>query len=173
LNQQQKEKIMNKCPCGSKLLYSQCCEPIIKGEKPAQTAEQLMRSRYSAYAKKELDYIFQSTHPNQRGEYDEAGTRRWSEKSQWDGLEIVNSKMGGEKDTKGTVEFIAHFRYKGNKQYHHESADFLKENGTWYFCEGHTVPQKPVVRTEPKVGRNDPCPCGSGLKYKKCCAKAS
>jgi SEC-C motif-containing protein len=162
---------MSECPCGSKLQYSQCCEPVIKGEQLATTAQQLMRSRYSAYAMKELDHIYQSTHPSKRDNYDEKGTRNWSEKSQWEGLEIISTKAGEENDTTGTVEFIAHFTYRNNKQYHHESADFIKEEGKWYFNEGHMVPQKPLVRENPKIGRNDPCTCGSGLKYKKCCGK--
>ncbi len=162
---------MSECPCGSKLQYSECCEPIIKGEQVAKTAQQLMRSRYSAYVMKELDHIYQSTHPSKRDDYDEKSTRNWSEKSQWEGLEIINTEAGEENDTTGTVEFIAHFKYRNNKQYHHESADFIKEEDTWYFNEGTMVPQKPVIRDNPKVGRNDPCPCGSGLKYKKCCGK--
>ncbi len=162
---------MSECPCGSKLQYSQCCEPIIKGQQEAPTAEQLMRSRYSAYVKKELQYIYDSTHPSQRKDYDEKATRRWAEKSDWEGLEILSTEDGTAEDTRGKVEFIAHFKHKNNKQYHHEKADFVKENDKWYFYEGHIVPQKPVVREAPKVGRNDPCSCGSGLKYKKCCGK--
>jgi len=164
---------MSECPCGSKHEYSACCEPIIKSQQQALTAEQLMRSRYSAYVMKELDYIYQSTLPSQRNDYDEKATRRWAEKSQWEGLEILSTEKGGEEDTDGKVEFIAHFKNKNNRHYHHESADFVKKDGKWYFSEGHAVPQKPVIRSAPKVGRNYPCSCGSGIKYKKCCGKES
>jgi SEC-C motif-containing protein len=162
---------MSICPCGSKLDYEQCCEPVIKGSRPAQTAEELMRARYTAYAKAELDYLLESTHPGQRNDYDLKGTRRWAEKSQWDGLQIISTEGGGAEDSQGTVEFVAHYRYKGRKNTHHELAEFVKEDGRWFFQQGNMVPQKQVVREGEKIGRNDPCHCGSGLKFKKCCGK--
>ncbi|HQG30806.1 MAG TPA: YchJ family protein [Deltaproteobacteria bacterium] len=162
---------MSLCPCGSKLEYSECCEPLIKGGKPAQTAEQLMRSRYSAYVKVELDYLLESTHPNQRGDYDLKGTKRWAEKSEWDGIEILSTEKGGPEESEGTVEFIVNYRYKGTRTVHHEMAEFVREDGRWYFNQGKIVPQKQVVRAEEKIGRNEPCPCGSGMKYKKCCGR--
>jgi len=71
------------------------------------------------------------------------------------------------------VDFIARFRDKsGETHAHHERSLFVKEKGRWLFREGHT-PQATVRRTTPKVGRNDPCSCGSGKKFKKCCEKAS
>ena len=160
---------MSECPCGSKLSYSKCCEPLIKGVKPAETAEQLMRSRYSAYVKKELDYLFTTTLPSGREDYDHKATRRWAENPQWEGLDIIATQDGGPNDAKGTVEFIARFKNKNNPHAHHESAEFVKQGGLWYFSKGQIVPQKPVIRSAPKVGRNDPCPCGSGKNYKKCC----
>ncbi len=162
---------MSLCPCGSKIEYENCCEPLIKGARFPETAEQAMRSRYSAYVKAELTYLLDSTHPNQRNDYDIKGTRRWAEKSEWDGLQIVSVDKGGAEDPKGEVEFIAHYRYKGKRTAHHERAEFVKEDGRWYFYQGKMVPQKQVVRTDEKVGRNDPCTCGSGAKYKKCCGK--
>lgn len=162
---------MNICPCGSKLEYEQCCEPVLKGSRRARTAEELMRARYSAYVKTELDFLLQSTHPDQREDYDLKGTRRWSEKSEWDGLQIVSTEAGGEEDIQGKVEFIAHYRHKGRKTAHHELAEFVKQDDRWYFHHGDLVPQKQVVREGEKIGRNDPCPCGSGQKYKKCCGK--
>ena len=82
------------------------------------------------------------------------------------GLEIVAAK-GGPDDSEGQVEFIARFREKGVKKAHHELAEFKKEAGRWYFTDGKSAPQRPLVSA--KVGRNDPCSCGSGKKYKKCC----
>ncbi len=162
---------MSLCPCGSKIEYENCCEPLIKGTRLPETAEQLMRSRYSAYAKAELAYLLESTHPNQRSDYDIKGTKRWAEKSEWDGLQVVSTDKGGAEDSQGKVEFIAHYRYKGKRTAHHELAEFLKEDDRWYFYQGKMVPQQQVVRTDEKVRRNDPCPCGSGSKYKKCCGK--
>ncbi len=159
-----------KCPCGSGKLYAECCRPVIKGERKALTAEELMRSRYSAYVKVEIPYLNESTHPSQRESNDEAAMRDWAEKSVWLGFEIIKTSKGGPSDDQGSVEFIA--RYKvgdGAKQDHHETSQFRKENGIWYFYDAQLMPVKPFIREEPKTGRNDPCPCGSGKKFKKCC----
>ena len=160
---------MTSCPCGSTKTYSDCCEPIIKGTQPAETAEQLMRARYSAYTKTEMDFIFSSTHPDGREGYDHDGTRTWAENSEWLGLEIIDSKKGNKDDTTGEVEFIARFKENGALREHHENALFKKVEGIWHFSDGVMVKPKPITVT--KVGRNDPCPCGSGQKYKKCCGK--
>ncbi|NTU43299.1 MAG: hypothetical protein HGA78_09690, partial [Nitrospirales bacterium] len=92
---------MDICPCGSNLSYNECCLPIIRGEKAAETAEQLMRSRYSAYVNKEMEYIYTSLHPNYRSDYDEKSTRAWAESAQWEGIEILNATAGGPEDTEG------------------------------------------------------------------------
>ena len=52
---------------------------------------------------------------------------------------------------------------------HHELAEFRKSGDTWYFFDGKMVGPGQFTRETPKVGRNDPCPCGSGRKFKKCC----
>ncbi|ACM19445.1 SEC-C motif domain protein [Geotalea daltonii FRC-32] len=160
---------MNSCPCGSGSTYETCCQPLINGASQAETAEQLMRSRYSAYVKVETDYILETTHPEHRQNFDPEGTKQWAEQSVWDGLEIVSTEKGGAADTDGTVEFIARFREKGVRKTHHELAEFKKDAGRWFFTDGSAVPARPLVSS--KVGRNDPCPCGSGQKYKKCCGK--
>jgi SEC-C motif domain protein len=160
---------MEQCPCGSGLAYAECCEPIIKGERPAQTAEALMRSRYSAYVKVETDYIFETTHPKHREGYDPDGTREWAEGAQWQGLEIVSVKDGGSEDSTGEVEFVARYSEQGEPREHRERALFKKEKTGWLFTDGKPVGQQPAKSQ--KVGRNDPCPCGSGQKYKKCCGK--
>lgn len=160
---------MEKCPCSSELNYSECCEPIIKGEKEAETAEALMRSRYSAYTKHEIEYIGETIHPDQRSDYDEKATKDWSHGSEWLGLEIVNTENGLASDEEGTVEFKAKFKQQGYELDHHELSEFKKVDGKWYFFNGEAVKNKPVVREDPKIGRNDPCICGSGKKYKKCC----
>ena len=156
------------CPCGSTLTYEKCCEPLIKGASQATSAEILMRSRYCAYVNAEIDYLYATTHPDHRKGYDHEGTRKWAESSQWLGLEIVGSR-GGEEDSQGEVEFIASYSEDGTEINHHELGKFKKLDGLWYFTDGKIVGAKPVISN--KVGRNDPCPCGSGSKYKKCCGK--
>jgi SEC-C motif-containing protein len=154
------------CPCGSGKSYSQCCEPIILGSAPAQTAEALMRSRYTAYAKSAIDHIINSCVKDEN--IDEQSTRDWSEKADWQGLTIVRTEKGSPADSEGVVEFIARYVMDGLKEEHHETARFIKKDGSWLYESG-TVKTGTVVRAEPKTGRNDPCPCGSGKKYKQCC----
>jgi SEC-C motif domain protein len=160
---------MNNCPCGSGVAYSDCCEPVILGSRPADTAEQLMRARYAAHTVAQMEFLFESTHPDYRKGYDHEGTKKWAENSEWLNLEIVGTSGGGPDDLSGEVEFIARYREKGVRREHHECGHFKRENARWYFTEGTMVKPKPI--TSGKVGRNEPCTCGSGLKYKKCCGK--
>ncbi len=160
---------MNSCPCGSGNEYNACCQPIIIGKKMAATAEQLMRARYAAHVKVEVDFLFNSTHPDHREGYDQEGTRTWAEKSEWRGLEIRNVVQGGPGDEEGEVEFIARFRDKEGVRSHHERGQFKRKGKKWLFTEGIMVKSRPLSSS--KVGRNDPCTCGSGQKYKKCCGK--
>jgi len=160
---------MELCPCGSKKQYKHCCLPIIKGEEKAKTAEQLMRSRYSAYAKHEIDHILKSYHPDKQKDFDRKATKRLATKSIWSGLEIKETIDGGVDDTTGLVEFIAHFKYKNTTQFMHERSNFQKIDDHWYYVDGTPVQIKQVVRSTCKIGRNDPCACGSGIKFKKCC----
>ena len=164
---------MSMCYCGSEKPFKQCCEPFIKGSAKPETAQQLMRSRYTAFATGAVDYIHKSILPSKRSDFDEKATREWSANSQWHGFEIKSAEKGGPEDTTGTVEFIATYSTDDTTHNHHEIAEFKKQNGRWYFVDGTLQSQKPYVRPEPRIGRNDPCSCGSGKKYKKCCALKS
>lgn len=159
---------MQKCPCGSGREYEECCGPIISGASKASTAEALMRSRYSAYALGHVEHILASCVKD--GDMDEAATRRWSEKATWLGLEIRGTEKGGPGDTEGKVDFSASYVMDGLREEHRESANFVKKDGEWLYETGEVTPTT-IVRQGPKVGRNDPCPCGSGKKYKQCCGK--
>jgi SEC-C motif domain protein len=160
-----------KCPCGSDLELAACCEPILSGERPAQTAEALMRSRYTAYARKDVAYIAASHDPETRSAVDEEAVRDWAQRAEWQGLEILATQAGGERDDHGEVEFVARFRdERGRELRHHERSSFVRREGRWYYHDGATPRPTTATREAPKVGRNDPCPCGSGKKHKKCCA---
>jgi SEC-C motif-containing protein len=158
---------MSTCPCGSGLPYEECCGPYIKGEKNPPTAEALMRSRYTAYAVHAVDYIIDTCISDGKTNIDRRETRAWSEQSTWLGLKIISVEKGGVNDTEGTVEFEAAYERKGLKDLHREKGRFKKQGGRWMYEDGAVAPVT-VVRTGPKVGRNDPCPCGSGKKYKHC-----
>ncbi len=83
-------------------------------------------------------------------------------------MEILSTEGGTANDSQGTVEFVASYKLQKMKIDHRERATFTKDDGKWYFVDGVELKGPPIRRTEPRVGRNDPCPCGSGKKYKKC-----
>ncbi len=160
---------MSLCPCGSEKEFAACCEPIIDGTAKAPTAESLMRSRYTAHAVRNYPYLNTSTHPEFRDEVDPKEIEQWSSNLEWAGLEIHATEKGLESDTEGYVSFSAHYTVNGIPQNLTENATFRKEDDTWYYVDGEVLGAEPYRREGPKVGRNDPCPCNSGKKYKKCC----
>lgn len=163
---------MEPCPCGLAASYQDCCEPHIRGTRLPKTAEALMRSRYSAFAKKEIDYILQTTLPSQRKKVQAQEVEAWSTQSTWKGFEIKKVEGGGENDDEGTLEFVARYAIQDQDQEHRERSRFVREGGRWYFDPGHSG-APPLERAHAGVGRNDPCPCGSGKKFKKCCGAAT
>ena len=159
------------CPCGSGKKYGECCEPIIKGKTLAPTAEALMRARYSAYVKQAIDFIIDTCEQSEEiAEIDRKATEDWSKTSTWHGLKILRTEKGTENDTEGLVEFEATYTRKQIRDVHHETGYFKKIDGKWLYTAGE-LKTTTVVREGKKVGRNDPCPCGSGKKYKQCCGR--
>jgi SEC-C motif-containing protein len=156
------------CPCASGKSYGDCCSPFLAGTAFPPTAEALMRSRYTAYAVNQVDYIAATDHPTRQGEFDRASATAWATKSQWTGLEIKEVVDGGPADERGTVEFIAHFVLAGKPQQHRERSTFARVDGRWYYQDGGIPAQKPFKNEAVAPGRNDPCHCGSGKKFKKC-----
>ncbi len=165
---------MSDCPCCSGQEYANCCEPFITGTSAATTAEQLLRSRYSAHAKGAVDYIIATNHEATRDTIDRAATQKWAEQSEWLDLEVRRVEGGAATDSNAQIEFIATYRdARGRTQKHHELALFEKAGEAWFFRDAAAPRQEQVRREGAKVGRNDPCTCGSGKKYKKCCGKAA
>ncbi len=160
---------MESCPCGSGQPFDDCCRPYLEGDRPAPTAEALMRSRYTAYVMSNIGYIEETTHASRRDQFNRKESEAWSRKAQWETLQIVHTENGGPQDEDGLVEFVVRFRDKGRMRQHNEVAEFKQEEGRWYFMDGKAPEQAQVIRPNPKVGRNDPCPCGSRKKFKKCC----
>jgi len=156
------------CPCGSGIPYKKCCEPYISGKEIPPTAEKLMRSRYVAYSQQNNQYILDTWHSSTKPDIPNPAE---DPHVKWIGLKILNTDMGGPNDTKGFVEFRARCRVKGEAGGLDEASEFVKEDGRWYYVDGSAI--SPQKNAETKVGRNDPCPCGSGKKYKKCCGKAA
>lgn len=140
-----------------------------------------MRSRYTAFVRQDLDYIKKTLAPESRKGFDLQEMKRQAAGVKWKKLTIHKTKKGGPGDETGIVEFTATYDLKGEGIEHHEVAEFRKdEDGQWLFVDGdahthkegeghhHHEPVETVVRSEPKIGRNDPCHCGSGKKFKKC-----
>ncbi|MDB4974379.1 MAG: motif domain protein [Myxococcaceae bacterium] len=146
------------------------CQPFLRGEKLPSTATELMASRYVAYATGAIDYLLETHDPKTRGNTDRKSTEEWSRRSTWKSLEILSAKDGGPDDQRGEVEFVARYALDGVDHVHHEHSEFRRIDGRWYFVSGEKVSAAPIKRVGDKVGRNDPCPCGSGKKHKKCCA---
>ena len=131
---------MANCPCESNKEFSKCCGPLIEQGTKATNPEQLMRSRYTAFTLKNMKYIFETTHPQARGEFDLKSNQEWADQAQFTKLEILNSSVEA---NKGIVEFRAHFKMKDmDAAIHHEVAYFRKQEGIWYFRDAKIVPTK-------------------------------
>ncbi|HEX7643720.1 MAG TPA: YchJ family metal-binding protein [Burkholderiaceae bacterium] len=116
------------CPCGGKS-YATCCEPYHQG-KPAETAEKLMRSRYSAYAKGLWEYVYRTWDARTRpGLADLQGDRA----SKWLGLEVRRHEENG---NQATVEFVARYKIDGKAHRLHEVSRFEKQDSNWVYVEG-------------------------------------
>ena len=150
---------MQICPCNPKNLLVQCCGKYHAGE-PAPTAEQLMRSRYSAYVLGLIDYLVTTTLPAQQKLLDQNDIRTWSTQSTWLGLDVQDFEELSDK-IHATVTFVAKWRDGQGDHQHLEKSGFVKTKDRWYFLD----PTAPL-----NLGRNDPCPCSNGAKFKKCCS---
>lgn len=155
---------MTLCPCGSEHKLEDCCGPIIDGT-AALTPEALMRSRYTAFVLGKLDHIDRTHAPEVRDHFNRAEAERTVAEVDWLGLDVRNASENGDK---GSVEFAIQFRRDGQELSQHEVSTFRRVDGRWLY-EGGQVSAKGPPRQVIKIGRNDPCPCGSGNKYKKCC----
>ncbi|ROL78426.1 YchJ family protein [Pseudomonas vranovensis] len=148
------------CPCGSGDLLDTCCGHYHAGL-PAPDAQTLMRSRYSAYVLGLVDYLVATTLPAQQPGLDREAIRNWSQQSTWLGLEVEGAEVFGGKPEHAFVTFTARWHDSDGEHCHRERSAFVQNHGRWYFID-------PTVGL--KVTRNDPCPCGSGQKFKKCCS---
>ncbi len=153
------------CPCGSGTPEPACCARYHRGEL-APTALALMRSRYAAYVRGEIDYLVATHDDSTRDQLDVPAMTAWARDTEWQGLEIVATEAGGESDTTGIVEFIARGTTAKRAFAQRERSRFRKIDGAWFYIDGKATAEP--VRTPAAVGRNEPCPCGSGMKYKRC-----
>lgn len=142
------------CPCSKTLSYSECCEPLHKNKNVATSSEQLMRSRYSAYALGLGEYLYETTDPKfaSREEIVEYISQS-KEQLEWLQLDVISS-------SKNRVEFKAYYMEDEKLFVLHEKSEFINIDGKWFYESGELLTSK--------IERNIPCPCGSGKKVKKC-----
>lgn len=150
-----------RCYCCSDLPYSDCCERFIKGQHLPQTPEQLMRSRFSAYCIGAYRYILDTYDSPSRRNLDEASLAEQAKENVWFALQVVPQ------DHNDKVEFKAYYFHQGRPHLLHETSGFIKESGRWVYSTGQLHNDFGKI----SIGRNDPCPCLSGKKFKQCCLK--
>lgn len=163
---------MSVCPCGSGGEYKACCEPVLAGTRPAPTAEALLRARYTAFNRVDIKFIESSHASNTRGQLDLKGIEQWARSAEWKRLEVIGVERGQPGDADGEIEFKAHYRLHNKDCMLHELAKFAHKQGRWWYVDSQLPDVRQYVRETPKLGRNDPCACGSGKKFKKCCMAA-
>lgn len=120
---------MPECPCGSEKEYSGCCGRYIEKGLKAPTAEALMRSRYSAYAKKRPEYLLETA----LHKADRASIESWMQSAEFLRLEILHCRKGKALDKKGFVEFKAYYLEEEKERVLHEVSAFVKHKGRWYY----------------------------------------
>ncbi len=152
------------CLCGSENAYSECCGQFHNGEKNPPTAESLMRSRYSAYVLRNADYLLKTWDVTTRPKEIDFS----NETVEWQRLSVDMVKKGGSKDSKGLVEFKAVYLLDGEEHVMTEISRFTKQAGRWFYLDGKV---KSISKANQQVneGKNAPCACGSGKKFKRCC----
>jgi SEC-C motif domain protein len=152
--------MINACPCGLKRDYTHCCGPLITGIEHADTPEQLMRSRYTAYTLGDEKYIQSTWHPKTRPIALEHSTPNLD---RWVCLEVIESQIFLER-MEGFVRFKATSISANQLFILTENSRFIRQSGRWLYVDGDCQSH------QAKISRNAPCPCGSGQKFKRCCA---
>ena len=124
------------CPCASKKPYDRCCGPFHAGTALPETAELLMRSRFSAYALGKADYLIATRPEAKRAEEDRQELANYCKSVQAVGLKIVGKEKGGKDDDTGVVTFHASLQANGRRTLHIETSTFVRENGRWVYVDG-------------------------------------
>lgn len=123
-----------RCPCGRGVPYATCCEPLLAGESAAATAERLMRSRYTAFAVGDAEYLRRSWHPATR-----PASLELDEGTEWKRLLVERCEAGGPFDGEGTVTFTAIARVDGSRFVQRERSRFARSGGQWVYVDGTSL----------------------------------
>jgi SEC-C motif domain protein len=161
---------MDNCSCGSLRLYADCCEPYLKKRSAPKTPEALMRSRYTAFTHSDIQYIADTMRGKAKRGFSFEETYAWASSVQWESLSVLQASSLDAAGDSATVEFEAFYHLNGIKKCMHEVSVFHLIDGVWYYCDSKKNSVQDCPKSSDKeLGRNDPCSCGSGKKYKKCC----
>ncbi|WP_210396197.1 YchJ family protein [Motiliproteus sediminis] len=155
--------VSSACPCGSGQPFALCCRPLLHEKQQAATAEQLMRSRFCAFALGYFDYLIETHHRDFRQALSIEALQQQDQHTRWLALEVRDCDAGSPTDAAGEVHFVARYLEGDRLGELEERSAFVREQGRWYYTRG-----KPEFRALATLGRNSPCPCGSGKKYKRC-----
>ena len=168
------------CYCGSQVAFSDCCLPFINRSRKPATAEQLMRSRFSAFCTHNGDYLFATHHEHYRTGLTAENLTLSAKQTTWVNLDVVSHNNLGEQVS--NVHFKAWFIEDGYLRCMEENSRFTCSDGQWFYCEPMALTEKALkpnllrlntseqpLKENLKLTRNSPCPCDSGQKYKRCC----
>lgn len=158
------------CPCGSERAFNLCCQPYILGSIKPASPEQLMRSRYSAYATQHAKHIFNTYAKTTRASQSLDEISQWAAQTKWLKLIIHSSSDFQRQISNGKlaqVEFSAFYQHQGKIWQMRECSNFIYEHECWCYLDGDVSESDALVK--PK--RNEPCFCQSKKKFKQCCAK--
>lgn len=152
------------CPCGTQKSYESCCQRFILEQEFPLSAEQLMRSRYTAFVLSDVAYIQKTMKPPASNDFNKEDTLRWLKKIKWIGLKIVKTETL--MISPNYVEFCAQYIENDTLKTIHERSEFNHMEGRWYYTTGEHIPEPSIPLLQ-----NKPCPCGQIKKYKNCHGK--
>jgi SEC-C motif-containing protein len=156
------------CPCGSNNSFAQCCDLLISKNNSAQSPEQLMRSRYSAYATKHAEYIYKTYAKDSQVSQSIREIKEWAEQTKWLKLVIHSSSTFDTKHCEAilpTVRFSAFYQHQNQYYQLTEKSKFCLEQDQWRYVDGEISQNNELAIPN----RNEPCFCGSIKKFKRCC----
>lgn len=154
---------ISQCYCGNNIAFAACCQPLVLGKQLATSPEALMRSRFCAYVVQNYAYILATYGPQQSNNLSLNTIAEGANNTRWLRLDVFKSTQ---KSSAGTVEFSAYYQVDQQFYVMHETSEFIKQNGQWYYTRGSMHKDSGPYTQQ----RNAQCLCGSGNKYKKCCA---
>ncbi|NBX84925.1 MAG: YchJ family protein [Gammaproteobacteria bacterium] len=149
------------CPCGTQKLFESCCQRFILEKDYPLNAEQLMRSRYSAFYLSDINYIKKTMKEPASHQFDSVETFRWMKKIKWIGLKIL--KTENLSISPSYVEFSAQYIENDFLKTIHERSEFQLSDNRWFYTTGEHIEEPSIV-----LSQNKPCPCGNSKKYKNC-----